>query len=88
MVPVDVVPVAVDPMAIVDEGEMLMVASGTVAPPLLLSDDGSLVLEVVLSVSIDGGSAGIGLGGGRLDAEGSTDATGAFCGFRISRCGL
>ena len=42
MVPVGAVPAAVYPVAAVDDGATLMVASGTAAPTLLLSDDGSL----------------------------------------------
>ena len=41
MVPVDVVPAAVNPAAVAGDGATLMVARGTVAPTLLLSDDGS-----------------------------------------------
>jgi len=39
---VDVVPVAVDFVVVVDDGAMLMVARGTVDPTLLIDDDGSL----------------------------------------------
>jgi hypothetical protein len=42
MVPVGAVPTAVDPVAVVDNGATLMVARGTAAPTLLLSDVGSL----------------------------------------------
>ena len=42
----------------------------------------------MLSLCSDGGGVGKELTGEELDGEGSTDATGAFCGFRISRCGL
>jgi hypothetical protein len=42
MVPVDVVPTAMDLVAVVDDGAMLMVARGAAAPTLLLSDDSSL----------------------------------------------
>ena len=42
MVPVDAVPTAMDLVVVVDDGATLMVARGTAAPALLLSDDGSL----------------------------------------------
>ena len=42
MVPVVAVPAVLDPVAVADDGATLMVARGTVAPTLLLSDDGSL----------------------------------------------
>ena len=42
----------------------------------------------MLSLCSDGGGVGKELTGEEPDGEGSTDATGAFCGFRISRCGL
>jgi hypothetical protein len=42
MVPVDVVPAAMDLVVVVDDGETLMVARGRVAPTLRLSDNGSL----------------------------------------------
>ena len=42
MVPVDVVPTAMDLVVVVDDGAILMVARGTAAPTLLLSDDSSL----------------------------------------------
>ena len=42
MTPVDAVLAAVDPVAVADDGVMLMVARGTPAPTLLLGDDGSL----------------------------------------------
>ena len=42
----------------------------------------------MLSLCSDGGGVGKELTGEELDGEGSTDATGAFCGFRISRCSL
>ena len=42
MVPVDAVPAAMDPVVVADDGATLMVARGTAAPTLLLSDDGSL----------------------------------------------
>jgi hypothetical protein len=42
MVPVDAVPIAMDLVVVVDDGATLMVARGTAAPTLLLSDDSSL----------------------------------------------
>jgi hypothetical protein len=42
MIPVDVVLAAVDPVAIADDGVMLMVARGAAAPTLLFGDEGSL----------------------------------------------
>ena len=42
----------------------------------------------MLSLCSDGGGVGKELTGEEPDGEGSTDATGAFCGFRISRYGL
>lgn len=42
VVPIDAVPTAMDPVVVADDGATLMVARGTVAPTLLLSDDGSL----------------------------------------------
>jgi hypothetical protein len=42
MVPVDVVPTAMVPEVVADDGATLMVARGTVTPTLLLRDDGSL----------------------------------------------
>ena len=42
IVPVDTVPVAVEPEVVAEDGMRLMVARGTAAPTLLLSDDGSL----------------------------------------------
>ena len=42
MVPVVVVPVAMVPEVVADDGATLMVARGTVVPRLLLSDDGSV----------------------------------------------
>ena len=42
MVPVGAVPTAADLMAVADDRATLMVARGTAAPTLLLSDDGSL----------------------------------------------
>ena len=42
MVPVDVVPTAMDLVVVVDDGATLKVARGMAAPTLLLSDDGSL----------------------------------------------
>jgi hypothetical protein len=42
MVPVDVVPTAMDFVVVVDDGATLMVARGKAAPTLLLSDDGSV----------------------------------------------
>jgi len=43
MVPVGVMPPAMDPMAVADDGATLMVARGTAVPTLLLSDVDSLV---------------------------------------------
>jgi hypothetical protein len=87
-VPVDTVPVVMDLVAVADDGAMLMVARGTAAPTVLLSDDGSLDSEVVLSLCGDGRGVGDELAGEEVDGEGSTDATGGFCGLRISWCGL
>lgn len=42
----------------------------------------------MLSLCSDGGGVGKELMGEEPDREGSTDATGVLCGFRISRCGL
>ena len=42
IVPVDAVPIAMEPVVVADDGATLMVARGTAAPTLLLSDDGSL----------------------------------------------
>jgi hypothetical protein len=42
VVPIDAVPTAMDPVVVADDGVTFMVARGTVAPTLLLSDDGSL----------------------------------------------
>ena len=42
---------------------------------------------MLLSSSVGGGD-GKELTDEELDGEGLTDATGEFCGFRISRCGL
>jgi hypothetical protein len=42
MVPVGAVPTAMDPVAVADDGATLMVARGTAAPTLLLSEVGSL----------------------------------------------
>ena len=42
VVPVDAVPAAMGAVAIADDGATLMVARGTAAPILLLSDDGAL----------------------------------------------
>ena len=42
VVPIDAVPTAMDPVVVADDGVTYMVARGTVAPTLLLSDDGSL----------------------------------------------
>ena len=42
----------------------------------------------MLSFCSDGGGVGKELIGDELVGEGSTDATGAFCGFRISLCGM
>ena len=42
----------------------------------------------MLSLCSDGGAVGKELTGDELDGEGTTDATGASCGFRISRCGV
>jgi hypothetical protein len=41
-----------------------------------------------MSLCGDSGCAGTELAGEESDGEGWTDAMGAFCGFRISRCGL
>lgn len=42
----------------------------------------------MLSLCSDGGRVGKELIGEEPDGVDSTDATGAFCGVRISRCGL
>jgi hypothetical protein len=42
VVPVDAVPTAMDLVVVIDDGATLMVARGTAAPTLLLSDDGCL----------------------------------------------
>jgi hypothetical protein len=42
----------------------------------------------VLSLASEGEGIGTELRGEETDGEGSTDAMGACCGFRISRCGL
>jgi len=42
----------------------------------------------VLSLCSDGGIVGKELTGEEPDGDGSTDTTGVFCFFRISRCGL
>jgi hypothetical protein len=42
IVPVGAVPAVLDPVVVVDDGATLMVARGTAAPTLLLTDDGSL----------------------------------------------
>lgn len=43
---------------------------------------------MVVSLGSDGGGVGTELTGAEPEGEGTTDATGAFCGFRISRCGF
>ena len=43
---------------------------------------------MALSLCSEARGVGKDLTGEEADGEGSTDATGAFCGFRISRCGL
>ena len=42
VVPVDVVPAVMDPVAVAGDGATLMIARGVAAPTLLFSDDGSL----------------------------------------------
>jgi hypothetical protein len=42
MVPVDAVPAAMDLVVVADDGATLVLARGTAAPTLLLSEDGSL----------------------------------------------
>ena len=42
----------------------------------------------MLSLGSDGGGVGTELIAAEPEGEGTTDATGAFCGFRINRCGL
>ena len=42
MVPVVVVPVAMDPVVVADDGATLMVGRGTADPTVLLSDNGSV----------------------------------------------
>jgi hypothetical protein len=82
MVPVVVdVAAVLDPVAVADDGVTLVRARGTVAPTLLLSENGSLDREVVLSLCSDGGGVGKELTGEEPDGEGSTVAMGAFCGF-------
>ena len=88
IVPVVGVPTAMDPVVVVDDGATLIVARGTVVPTVLLNDNGSVDREVVLSVSSDAGGVGTEPIGEEMDGEGSTDATGALCDFRLSRCGL
>ena len=89
LVPVGAAPAARELVAVDDDGATLMVARGTATPTLLLlSEDGCLDREVVLSLCSDGGGVGTEVTGEEPDGEGATDATGAFCGFRISRCGL
>ena len=88
LVPVGVAPVAVGAVVVTDDGATLMVASGAAVPTLLLSNDDCLDEEVVLSLGSDGAGVGTELTGAEADGEGTTDTTGAFCGFRISRCGL
>lgn len=88
MVPVGAVPAAMEPVAVAGNGTALMVARGTAAPMFLLSEEGSLGCEVELSLCKDDGGVGKDLVCEEPAGEGSTDATGAFCGFRISRCGL
>jgi hypothetical protein len=88
MVPVAAVPAAMEPVAVAGNGTALMVARGTAAPMFLLSEEGSLNCEVALSLCKDDGGVGKDLVCEEPAGDGSTDATGAFCGFRISRCGL
>ena len=86
--PIDAVPCVAELLAVADDGAMLMVARGAAAPTLLLSDDDSLEEEVGLSLCSDGGGVGEEPIGVEPIEEGSADATGSFCGFRIRRCGL
>ena len=88
VVPVGFAPPAIDPVTVAGDGATLMVARGTATPRLLFSEEGSVGWEVTLSLAGDGGCAGMELTGEELDGEGSMDAMGAFCGFRINRCGL
>lgn len=88
MTPVDVAPTAMDPVVVTDDGATLMVARGTAAPTVLLNDDAPMDWEAWVSLCSDVGEVGTELRDEELDGEGSTDAIGAFCGFRISRCGV
>lgn len=88
-VPVDAVPAGVEFVDDVDDGgATLIVAKGMADPTLLLSNDGSLGSNVVLSFCVACGVVGNGLTGRELDRTGSRVAMGALSGFRISRCGL
>jgi nucleoid-associated protein YejK len=87
-VPVDGLAAAMDLMVVVDGGATLMVVRGTVAPALLINDDGSLDWETVFSFCTDGVGVGEEMTDEKLDEEGSMDAVEAFCDFGISRCGL
>ena len=69
MVPTGAVPVEVNPVEAAADGVTLMGASGRAVP----------------SRCNDGGDDGTELTDGEYDREGSTDARGRFCGFRISR---
>ena len=85
MVPVGAVPAAMEPVAVAGNATALMVARGTAAPMFLLSEEGSLSCEVALSLCKDDGGVGKDLVCEEPAGDGST---GAFCGFRISRCDL
>ena len=87
VVPVGAAPAATDPVPFASGGATLR-GRGVAAPTLLLSEDGSLDTEVVLSLGGDGGAVVKELIGKVSDGEGSTDAMGAFCGFRIRLCSL
>ena len=88
VVPVDTVPAGVEFVAGADDGATLIVAKGKADPTLLLSDNGSLESDVVLSFCIACVVVGKELTGRELDRAGSRVATGALSGFRISRWGL
>ena len=87
-VPVDTVPAGGEFVAGADDGATLIVAKGRADPTLLLSDNGSLESDVVLSFCIACVVVGKELIGRELDRAASRVATGALSGFRISRWGL
>ncbi len=87
-VPVDAMPAGVEFVDDADGGATLIVAKDMADPTLLLSDDGSLGRDVVLSFCVACGVVGNGLTGRELDRAGSRVAMGALSDFRISRCGF